>query len=205
VTIPVTDSSPWSDEVDTDIALEGSGLLAEVTVAYETWGELSPARSNAILVLHALTLDSHAAGAGSAPAIRRPVGGTVLIGSGAPLDTERYFVVCPNVLGGCQGTTGPSSLAPDGAPYGSRFPLVTIRDQVAAEVALADQLGIAQLGGRHRGLDGRHAGTRVVRRLPRPPQSGRRPGRRSGGHRRRDRLVLSPDTRHPLRPRVRRR
>jgi homoserine O-acetyltransferase len=66
----------------------------------------------------------------------------VLIGPGAPIDTDRFFVVCPNVLGGCQGTTGPSSAAPDGAPYGSRFPALTIRDQVAAEVALADTLGI---------------------------------------------------------------
>ena len=67
-----------------------------------------------------------------------------LIGPGAAIDTDRYFVVCPNVLGGCQGTTGPSSLRPDGEPYGSRFPVITIRDQVAVEVALADELGIAE-------------------------------------------------------------
>ena len=70
-----------------------------------------------------------------------------LIGPGAAIDTDRFFVVCPNVLGGCQGTTGPASLAADGRPYGSRFPIITIRDQVAVEVALADQLGIARWAG----------------------------------------------------------
>ena len=111
------------------------------TVAYETWGELDRAAGNGVLVLHALTGDSHAAGpAGDG----HPTPGwwDALIGPGAPIDTDRFFVVCPNVLGGCQGTTGPSSAAPDGEPYGSRFPELTIRDQVAAEVALADTLGI---------------------------------------------------------------
>lgn len=121
--------------------LEGGGSLTEVTVAYETWGQLDPARSNALLVLHALTGDSHAAGP-AGPGHLTPGWWDALIGPGAPIDTERYFVVCPNVLGGCQGTTGPWSPGPDGTPYGSRFPLVTIRDQVAAEVALADHLGI---------------------------------------------------------------
>ncbi|HEY2215142.1 MAG TPA: homoserine O-acetyltransferase [Acidimicrobiales bacterium] len=124
-----------------DFALEGGGHLASVVVAYETWGELDAARSNAVLVLHALTGDAHAAGpAGPGHAQRGWWDG--LIGPGAPLDTDRYFVVCPNVLGGCQGTTGPASEAPDGQPYGSRFPLITVRDQVTAEVAVADQLGI---------------------------------------------------------------
>jgi homoserine O-acetyltransferase len=112
-----------------------------VTVAYETWGELNESRTNAVLVLHALTGDSHAAG---------PVGPghaavgwwDGLIGPGAPIDTSRYFVVTPNVLGGCQGTIGPASPGPDGRPFGSRFPIITIRDQVAIEVALSDQLSI---------------------------------------------------------------
>jgi homoserine O-acetyltransferase len=123
------------------LALEGGGRLDEVTVAYETWGVLDDHRSNAVLVLHALTGDSHAAGPAG------PGHPTVgwwdgMIGPGAPIDTDRWFVVCPNVLGGCQGTTGPGSIAPDGAPYGARFPVVTIRDQVRVEVALADRLGI---------------------------------------------------------------
>jgi homoserine O-acetyltransferase len=128
------------------MALEAGSTLAGVTVAYETWGQLDDARENAVLVLHAITGDSHAVGP-AGPA--HPAAGwwDGLIGPGAPVDTERYFVVCPNVLGGCRGTTGPSSPAPDGVPYGSRFPLVTIRDQVAAEVALADQLGIDRWAG----------------------------------------------------------
>ncbi len=121
--------------------LQAGGRLPDVTVAYETWGELNRSRTNAVLVLHALTGDSHAAGP---PVVGHPSAGwwEGLIGPGAAIDTDRYHVVCPNVLGGCQGTTGPSSLASDGQPYGSRFPLITIRDQVAVEVALADQLGI---------------------------------------------------------------
>jgi homoserine O-acetyltransferase len=124
-----------------DLKLEAGGSLAAVTVAYETWGELAADASNAILVLHALTGDSHAAGPAG------PGHGDVgwwdgTIGPGCPIDTDRFFVVCPNVLGGCQGTTGPASDAPDGRPYGSRFPTTTIRDQVALEVALADLLGI---------------------------------------------------------------
>ena len=95
--------------------LEGGGHLEEVDVAYETWGELNADRSNAVLLLHALTGDSHAAGPAQAG---HPTPGwwDEIIGPGRALDTSRYFVVCPNVLGGCQGTTGPSSLAPDGRP-----------------------------------------------------------------------------------------
>lgn len=123
------------------LLLESGARLPGVTVAYETWGTLDAARSNAVLVLHALTGDSHAVGpAGDGhptPGWWEPV-----IGPGRAVDTDRWFVVCPNVLGGCQGTTGPSSAAPDGSPWGSRFPVLTIRDQVAAEVLLADQLGI---------------------------------------------------------------
>jgi homoserine O-acetyltransferase len=128
------------------IDLEVGGSLAEVTVAYETWGTLDGAGANGVLVLHALTADSHVAGTVGAD---HPDPGwwEGLIGPGAPLDTDRYFVVCPNVLGGCRGTTGPASIAPDGAPYGSRFPLVTIRDQVSVEAALADHLGVERWAG----------------------------------------------------------
>jgi homoserine O-acetyltransferase len=118
-----------------------------VTCAYETWGQLTPARDNAVLVVHALTGDSHIRGP-AAPG--HPTAGwwTPLIGPGQAVDTDRYFVVAPNVLGGCQGTTGPASFsgALDDAgrrlPYGPRFPYITVRDQVRTEVALADQLGI---------------------------------------------------------------
>jgi homoserine O-acetyltransferase/O-succinyltransferase len=131
---------------DGALALEGGGSLARVTVAYETWGELNTAKSNGVLVLHALTGDSHATGP-PGPGHLQKGWWDGMIGPGAPIDTDRYFVVCPNVLGGCQGTTGPGSPAPDGAPYGSRFPLVTIRDQVAVEAALTDRLGIDRWAG----------------------------------------------------------
>ncbi|MFZ0250203.1 MAG: homoserine O-acetyltransferase [Acidimicrobiales bacterium] len=127
-------------------ALEAGGRLEEVTVAYETWGTLNPARSNAVLVLHALTGDAHAAGP-SGPGHPQQGWWDRLIGPGRAVDTDRFHVVCPNVLGGCQGTTGPASLDGDGRPYGSRFPLITIRDQVAVEVSLADHLDIAQWAG----------------------------------------------------------
>ncbi len=126
---------------DGGLSLEGGGLLPEVTVAYETWGTLNAPRNNAVLVLHALTGDSHAIGP-AGPGHATPGWWEGMIGPGAPIDTDRYFVVCPNVLGGCQGTTGPSSRGPDGTPYGSQFPVITIRDQVQAEVGLADALGI---------------------------------------------------------------
>jgi homoserine O-acetyltransferase len=128
------------------IALEGGGSLPEVTVAYETWGRPDPSLSNAVLVLHALTGDSHAAGP-AGPGHLTAGWWDGLIGPGAPIDTERYFVVCPNVLGGCQGTSGPASPGPAGTAYGSRFPLVTVRDQVAVEAALADHLGIGRWAG----------------------------------------------------------
>jgi homoserine O-acetyltransferase/O-succinyltransferase len=123
------------------LELEAGGRLESATVAYETWGTLAPDGANAVLVLHALTGDSHAAGpAGPGHGDVGWWDGTV--GPGCPIDTDRFFVVCPNVLGGCQGSTGPSSVAADGRPYGSRFPVTTIRDQVALEVALADALGV---------------------------------------------------------------
>jgi homoserine O-acetyltransferase/O-succinyltransferase len=128
------------------LPLEVGGSLPSVEVAYETWGTLNPARDNAILVEHALTGDSHVAGP-AGPGHPTPGWWDGLIGPGRPLDTDRWFVIASNVLGGCQGTTGPSSLAPDGRPWGSRFPFLTVRDQVAAELALADALGISSWGG----------------------------------------------------------
>jgi homoserine O-acetyltransferase len=123
------------------VRLEAGGALPAVRVAYETWGRLSPRRDNAVLVEHALTGDSHVVGDAGAG---HPTAGwwNGLIGPGLALDTDRWFVVASNVLGGCQGTTGPASPGPDGRPWGSRFPYITVRDQVTVEAQLADRLGI---------------------------------------------------------------
>ncbi|MFD2092844.1 homoserine O-acetyltransferase MetX [Blastococcus deserti] len=120
---------------------ERGGVLPSVRVAYETWGTLAADGGNAVLVEHALTGDSHVVGP-AGPGHPTPGWWNGLVGSGAPLDTDRFFVVCANVLGGCQGTTGPSSPGPDGGHWGSRFPEVTVGDQVRVEAALADALGI---------------------------------------------------------------
>ncbi|HWD04013.1 MAG TPA: homoserine O-acetyltransferase [Amycolatopsis sp.] len=123
------------------LTLEAGGSLPSYSLAFETWGRLNSDGSNAILVEHALTGDSHVAGAAGPghPSVGWWDG---LVGPGKAFDTDSLFVVVPNVLGGCQGSTGPSSLDPDGRPWGSRFPAVTVRDQVVAEAALADFLGI---------------------------------------------------------------
>jgi homoserine O-acetyltransferase len=122
--------------------LEGGGHLDHLEVAYETWGTLDAGATNAVLVCHALTGDAHAAGR-AGPGQPTPGWWDALIGPGRALDTTRYFVVCSNVIGGCQGSTGPASPHPDdGRPYGSRFPVVTIRDMVRAQASLADALGI---------------------------------------------------------------
>ncbi|MBC9823116.1 homoserine O-acetyltransferase [Terrabacter sp. MAHUQ-38] len=127
-----------------DLELERGGVLPDVRIAYETWGRLNESGDNVILVEHALTGDSHVVGeAGDGHA--SPGWWNALIGPDSPVDPERWFVIASNVLGGCQGSTGPSSVAPDGQPWGSRFPYVTVRDQVAAERALLDRLGIDRL------------------------------------------------------------
>jgi homoserine O-acetyltransferase len=124
------------------LALEGGTILRGVDAAYETWGELAPEADNAVLVCHALTGDSHAAGRAEVGHVA-PGWWDDLIGPGRALDTDRYFVVCVNVLGGCQGTTGPASCPPGSdRPYGSAFPVVTIRDMVRVQARVADALGI---------------------------------------------------------------
>jgi homoserine O-acetyltransferase len=129
---------------DRPFVLERGTVLHDVTVAYETWGTLADDASNAVLICHAWTGDSHASG----PSGRgHPSGGwwEGVIGPGCAIDTDRWFVVCANVLGGCQGSTGPASPHPaDGRPYGSRFPVVTIRDMVRAQARLADHLRVRQ-------------------------------------------------------------
>ena len=132
-------SRPFGDQ---PLLLESGQSLGPITLAWECWGELNSQRSNAILLLHGFSGDSHAAGP-AGPGHANAGWWDGLIGAGRALDTERFCVICPNVLGGCQGSTGPASLAADGRPYGSRFPSLSMRDLVAAERGLADQLGIA--------------------------------------------------------------
>ena len=121
--------------------LEFGGKIPAVQVAYETWGTLNADANNAVLLEHALTGDAHAAGP-SGPG--QPTAGwwDTIVGPGRPIDTDRWFVVCANVLGGCQGTTGPASRHADGKAWGSRWPRISIRDQVEVERKLADRLGI---------------------------------------------------------------
>ncbi|MDO9230850.1 MAG: homoserine O-acetyltransferase [Syntrophales bacterium] len=126
------------------LALESGETLGPVTLAYETYGTLNPEKSNAILVLHALSGDAHAAGL-----LRdeeAPGWWDAMIGPGKPFDTDQYFVICSNVIGGCKGSTGPSSVNPQsGQPYGTEFPFVTIADMVHAQRRLIDFLGIDRL------------------------------------------------------------
>ncbi|HEV7206314.1 MAG TPA: homoserine O-acetyltransferase [Jatrophihabitans sp.] len=141
------------------VALEFGGSLPDVRVAYETFGQpRHDARgriSNAVLVLHALTGDAHLSGP-AGPGQPTPGWWDAIIGPGRPLDTDEWFLVAGNVLGGCQGSTGPSSLGPKGDPWGSAFPRVTVRDQVQVEALLADRLGIdrfaAVIGGSMGGM-----------------------------------------------------
>ncbi|MEI6406051.1 MAG: homoserine O-acetyltransferase [Actinomycetes bacterium] len=115
-----------------DLELESGEVLSDTVIAYQTWGVRNQAGTNAILVNHALTGWSDVPGWWPS-----------MVGPGLPLDTDKYFIICPNVIGGCQGSTGPSSIAPDGKRWGSRFPTVTIRDMVQAELELTNRLGIS--------------------------------------------------------------
>ena len=124
-----------------DIVLESGVTIPQVRMAYETWGTFDG--SNAVLVLHALTGDSHVTGP-AGPGHVSPGWWDTLVGPGRPIDTDHVFVVAANILGGCQGSTGPSSRDTDGLRWGGSFPAITVRDQVRAEIALADTLGIAR-------------------------------------------------------------
>jgi len=119
--------------------------LSDVTICYETYGTLNSQASNALLICHALTGDSHVAGRYD-PSDRKPGWWDEVVGPGKVFDTARYFVICSNVLGGCQGSTGPASIDPQsGHPYGLDFPIITPRDMVRAQVRLVDGLGIKRL------------------------------------------------------------
>ncbi|MUK02950.1 homoserine O-acetyltransferase [Vibrio cholerae] len=137
------------------LVLEAGGELPDVQLAFETWGRLNRDASNAVLVQHALTGSSHVARGAS----EEEGWWDGLVGPGRTVDTDRYFVVSINMLGGCYGSTGPASPAPDGSPWGSRFPFVTIRDAVRAESLLADRLGIARW---HSVLGGSMGGARAL-------------------------------------------
>lgn len=126
------------------LPLESGEILSPVTIAYETYGILNQNKDNAVLICHALTGDAHAAG------ISKETGKLgwweIMIGPGKPFDTNKYFVICSNVIGGCKGSTGPSSINPKtGKPYGMSFPVVTIKDMVNAQAKLIDYLGIEKL------------------------------------------------------------
>ncbi|NLE45530.1 MAG: homoserine O-acetyltransferase [Chloroflexi bacterium] len=128
-----------------ELELDCGERLSPITVAYETYGELNAARDNAILVEHALSGDAHVAGYHH-PDDRKPGWWDLMVGPGKPLDTRYYYVICTNVLGGCKGTTGPSSIDPrTGEPYGLSFPLVTIGDMVRVQERLVSHLGIRRL------------------------------------------------------------
>ncbi len=127
-----------------EITLESGATLGPITVAYETYGQLNAEKSNTILILHALSGDAHAAGYHEGE--NKPGWWDILIGPGKAFDTDKYFVICSNTLGGCKGTTGPSSIDPKtGKPYGMSFPVVTIADMVDVQKKLLDYLGIEQL------------------------------------------------------------
>ncbi|MBE0584480.1 MAG: homoserine O-acetyltransferase [Desulfofustis sp.] len=130
-----------------EMTLESGARLGPITIAYETWGALSPAKDNVVLVAHAFSGDSHAAGYyKDDPPGAKPGWWDSLIGPGKGLDTNRCFVICANILGGCSGSTGPSSLNPrSGRPYGPDFPMMTIGDIVETQKALLDHLGITSL------------------------------------------------------------
>ena len=125
------------------LRLDAGVELSPFQIAYMTYGELNAQKSNAILICHALTGDQYVIG--EHPATGKPGWWETMVGPGKPIDTERFFVICPNVLGGCMGTTGPASRTASGEPYGLTLPVVTVRDMVRSQAMLLDHLGIASV------------------------------------------------------------
>jgi homoserine O-acetyltransferase len=143
--VGVVERHSFTFATDELMRLESGASLGPVTIAYETYGRLNAERSNAILIVHALSGSAHAAGYHSEDDAK-PGWWDECIGPGKAFDTNRYFVICSNVIGSCYGSTGPSSINPaTGKPYGLSFPVVTIGDMVKAQVKLIDHLGIDQL------------------------------------------------------------
>ena len=148
VTAQTTPSGRIAEEAETivfgpenPVSLDCGVSLAPVTVSYKTYGALNADKSNVVLVCHALTMDQFCAS--PQPVTGKPGWWEHIIGPGQPIDTNRYFVICPNVIGGCMGTTGPAEIDPStGKPYGLSFPIITIRDMVRVQAMLLDQLGI---------------------------------------------------------------
>ncbi len=130
---------------DEPLGLQSGQRLDKFTLAYETYGKLNADRTNAILICHALSGDSHVAGYYTDHSDEKPGWWDDAVGPGKMFDTNRFFIICSNVIGGCQGSTGPSSPAPDGQPYGLRFPVITVQDMVSAQLRLIAHLGIDKL------------------------------------------------------------
>jgi len=130
---------------DQSLHLANGATLSPFTIAYETYGQLNSDRTNAILICHALSGDAHVAGFHTDDLGEQPGWWDEAVGPGKMFDTNHFFVICSNVIGGCQGSTGPGSIAPDGKPYALRFPMVTIADMVLAQRHLIDVLGIHRL------------------------------------------------------------
>ena len=143
-------------ELAAPLPLDSGQNLAGVQIAYEAYGTLSVARDNVVLICHATSGDQHVAS--PHPITGKPGWWDRMVGPGKPIDTDRFYVICANVLGGCMGSTGPSTPAADGQPYAMRFPVITIRDMVRAQVALLEDLGVEQLyavvGGSMGGMQG---------------------------------------------------
>ena len=129
---------------DEPLRLDCGVELSDFTIAYESYGELNANKNNAILVCHALSGDQFVSGIN--PITGKPGWWELVIGPGKIIDTERFFVICPNILGGCMGTTGPKEINPEtGQPWGLDFPMITVSDMVRAQALLLDHLGIDQL------------------------------------------------------------
>jgi homoserine O-acetyltransferase/O-succinyltransferase len=141
-TSAILDTSAVLD-LDQPLQLDGGQVLPGAQIAYQAYGQLNSAKDNAVLICHALTGDQHVAS--DHPRTGKPGWWVRMVGPGRPIDTDRFYVICANVIGSCMGSTGPASPGPDGEPWAMRFPVITIRDMVRGHIALLDALGIDSL------------------------------------------------------------